>query len=184
MRKLQQNLTSMSQPNPLKALPSWPPVLCLGLWIAFNACVSSLGNPSPPFHHEYLIPTTHTNTNIHTLVHHDQRASTYFSRQGHHFGQPQGHYAEGISFPTEEMTILWFLVQEPKHGSGWDLVKAPTSGDLFLLRREHRETRGAEGSERKGWSPQCPASCGVLPSLCWHTNSPAGWQTEHHSAIN
>lgn len=114
--KLQQKLTSMSQPNPLKAVPSQPPILCLGLWITFNECVSSLGNPTPPFQHEYLIPTTHTNTNIHNPLHHGQQASTYFSRQGHHFGQLQGSYAKGISFPTAKMTILWFLVWEPKHG--------------------------------------------------------------------
>lgn len=66
----------------------------------------------------HLIPTVHTNTNIHTSLHHDQQTSTYFSRQEHHSRQFQGCYVKVTSFPTEEMAILWFLVGEPKHGPG------------------------------------------------------------------
>lgn len=80
--------------------------------------VSSFANPTPPFHHEYLIPTTHTGTNTHTPLHHDQQASTYLSRQGHSFGHNFGCHVKGISFPAEEMPILWFLVEEPKHRAG------------------------------------------------------------------
>lgn len=87
---------------------------------------------------------------------------------------------KAFPFQLKRWPSFGFLFRNLSMGLGeiwWKLQ--PVGRGLFLLRREHRKTRGGEVSEREGWSPQWLMSSklwdGSLPVLARQQPS---WMTD------